>query len=213
MKPITLLINILILTLLLLFIRFDRSCKSHLVVKNLMVWKLEEKILCVKTHTETKSCKAVQHLSWKIPDILELSQTQQKIREFIQRKEKLRAKSADNMEASGVSFGRNPKKSIRKRSSGLGISRSSLQRILASTLSSTSSRRKLSAKSADNVEIRILCTDERKLPRSLLRFRMDFFLLRPTETLDASTSSTDLAPNIFFLDGFSNFLLRLFTVP
>ena len=51
------------------------------------------------------------------------------------------------------------------------------------------------------------------MPSSLLHLRMDFFGLRPTETLDASTLSADLALNFLPLDGFSNFLLRLFTVP
>ena len=51
------------------------------------------------------------------------------------------------------------------------------------------------------------------MPSSLQRLRMDFFVLRLTETLDASTLSADLALNFLPLDGFSNFLLRLFTVP
>ena len=48
------------------------------------------------------------------------------------------------------------------------------------------------------------------MPSSLLRLRMDFFGLRQQKTLDASTLSADLALNFLPLDGFSNFLLRLF---
>ena len=48
--------------------------------------------------------------------------------------------------------------------------------------------------------------------RSLLHFWKDFFGFRPTETLVASTWSTDLALNFLPLNEYSNFLLRLFTV-
>ena len=43
MKPLTMLINMLIITSLLLFFRFDTSYKQQLLVKNPMAWKLEEK--------------------------------------------------------------------------------------------------------------------------------------------------------------------------
>ena len=62
------------------------------------------------------------------------------------------------------------------------------------------SERKLSAKSAGNVKLRILCNDEHKMLRLQLHFRMDFFGFRPTETLDAFTSSTDLALNFLPLN-------------
>ena len=51
------------------------------------------------------------------------------------------------------------------------------------------------------------------MPSSLLCLQMDFFGLWPTETLDASTLSADLALNFLPLDGISDFLLHLFTVP
>ena len=56
--------------------------------------------------------------------------------EFSFRGRKLSARSVDHVEASKVSVGRNPKKSLQKWSSNLSTSRSSLQNILTFTLSS-----------------------------------------------------------------------------
>ena len=102
------------------------------------------------------------------------------------------------MEASRVSVGRSKKKSIPKRNSDLGILRSSLQKILTSTLSADLALNFRLLNVEDNVEVRILCNDEREMPRSLLRFRMDFFGFRPKETLDASVLSANFALSFSF---------------
>ena len=55
--------------------------------------------------------------------------------EYSFRGRKLSARYVDHVEASRVSVGRNPKKSLQKRNSDLSISRSSLQNILTFALS------------------------------------------------------------------------------
>ena len=54
---------------------------------------------------------------------------------------------------------------------------------------------------ADNVEVRILCNDDRKMPSSRPHFPRDFFMLCPTETLDTSTLSADRTLNFLPLNG------------
>ena len=110
----------------------------------------------------------------------------------------LSARSVDDVEASRVSVGRSKKKSTRKRSSDLGSLRSSVHKILISTLSADFALNFLLLDVEDNVEVRILCKDEREMPSSLLCFRKDFFGLRPTETLDASILSADFALSFSF---------------
>ena len=117
-----------------------------------MAWKLEEKIFCVTTYIETKSYKTVQarfrrkfnfntypgksqiFLWYRNFQIYGTVNKRSKKLENPSSGRKLSARSADNVEASRVSVGRSPKKSIRRRSSELGISRSSLHRILTQDL-------------------------------------------------------------------------------
>ena len=117
-----------------------------------MAWKLEKKIFCVTTYIETKSYKTVQtcfrrkfnfntypgksqiflwHRNFQIYGTVN---KRSKKLENPSSGRKLSARSADNVEASRVSVGRSPKKSIRRRSSELGISRSSLHKILTQDL-------------------------------------------------------------------------------
>ena len=117
-----------------------------------MAWKLEEKIFCVTTYIETKSYKTVQtrfrrkfnfntypgksqiFLWYRNFQIYGTVNKRSKKLENPSSGRKLSARSADNVEASRVSVGRSSKKSIRRRSSELGISRSSLHRILTQDL-------------------------------------------------------------------------------
>ena len=117
-----------------------------------MAWKLEEKIFCVTTYIETKSYKTVQtrfrrkfnfntspgksqiflwHRNFQIYGTVN---KRSKKLENPSSGRKLSARSADNVEASRVSVGQSLKKSIRRRSSELGISQSSLHRILTQDL-------------------------------------------------------------------------------
>ena len=116
-----------------------------------MAWTVE-KNFCVPTYIETKSYKVVQTRfcrKFNFNTFLEKSQIflwyhnfqtygtvdkRSKKTENPSSVRKLSARSADNVQASRVSVGRSPKKSIRRRSSELGISRSSLHRILTQDL-------------------------------------------------------------------------------
>ena len=60
---------------------------------------------------------------------------------------------------------------------------------------------------------KIRCNDARERPSSGERLWGDFFGLLPTESLTASTLSGHLAVNFLPDQGFSAFLLRLFTGP
>ena len=117
-----------------------------------MACELEENIFCVTSYIETKSYKVVQtHFCRKFNFNTYHGKSQiflwyhnfqmygtvnkrSKKSDNPSRGRKLSARSADNVEASRVSVGRSPKKSIRRRSSELGISRSSLHRILTQDL-------------------------------------------------------------------------------
>ncbi|KAK7112966.1 hypothetical protein V1264_012336 [Littorina saxatilis] len=117
-----------------------------------MPWTKEQKVFCVTTYLETKSFKTVQakyRRKFHINNYPQKSQIYRWVHKFkatgsvnnINKKaetpksgRKLTVRSPDSVNAVRDSVGRSPKKSIRRRSQELGISRSSVQRILIKDL-------------------------------------------------------------------------------
>ena len=117
-----------------------------------MPWTKEEKIFCVTTYLQTKSFKTVQakfRQKFNFNNYPQKSQIYRWAHKFqatgsvnnLNKKaetstygRKLTARTPDNVNAVRDSVGRCPKKSIRRRSQELGLSRASVQRILIKDL-------------------------------------------------------------------------------
>ena len=117
-----------------------------------MVWSIERKAFCLTLCLETKSLKTVQAryrrrfnfnnfphkfqiTRWvkKFKDTGTLIKSTKKGQKSTSDR-KLRARSLENVDAVRDSVGRNPKKSLRRRSKKLGLSRLSVHRILKNDL-------------------------------------------------------------------------------
>ena len=122
----------------------------HLIKE--MAWSIEEKTFCVTLHLETKSLKTVQAryrrrfnfnnfphkfqiTRWvkRFKDTGTLIKSTKKGQKSTSGR-KLTARSLENVDTVRDSVGRSPKKSLRRRSQELGLSRSSVHRILKNDL-------------------------------------------------------------------------------
>jgi len=174
-----------------------------------MPWTKEEKIFCVTTYLETKSFKTVQAKFRRKLNFNNYPQKNQIYRwthkfqaigsvnnlnknaETLSSGRKLTARSPDNVNAVRDSVGRSPKKSIRRRSQELGLSRATVQRILISC-THTGSR---SLTPADVAQRVVMC----RWFENKIEERFPDRLINRRRAPEWSPHSPDLNPQKFYL--------------